>query len=99
MRGQILKGNDGDGVCLCIFGDSIEVAERIGFGGEEFGGAGGEIADVAGGNVAPCIHAKFEKREQLARFGDGYAYQHRFTVGKKLRFSYGDNGLRCAERL
>lgn len=59
--GQSVEGDDGDGV-LVILSDRVCVAERIQSDGVQVCGAGGEIADIQRGDVAPRIEIQPEDR-------------------------------------
>lgn len=70
MRGQILKGNDGDGVGIRVSGNGVKIAEGIQHLIIAIGRVGRKIANVAGKDIPLCIDVQLENREQFAGVGE-----------------------------
>ena len=60
MRGQILKGNDGDGVGIRVSGSGVKIAEGIQHLIIAIGRVSRKIANVAGKDIPLCIDVQLE---------------------------------------
>ena len=98
MRGQILKGNDGDGVGIRVSGNGVKIAEGIQHLIIAIGRVSRKIANVAGKDIPLCIDVQLENREQFAGVGECRTHQNGFMIGQKLNLRDSDDSVGRAER-